>query len=544
MIRRLLLVFFAVFLFSACGRMGPEHASPGSEADSGVRNVILMIGDGMGPQQVGLLVMYAHHAPHSVYASKGGRTALERIIEAGTLGYARHEPADALVTDSGASSTQMASGQWARAERIGIDRNGRPVKTILEIAEEMGKSTGLVTDTGITHATPAGFAAHRTHRSKQDAIAVDLLEGKVDVMLGGGLEWWIPRHRDGKAAADEPPPYPGGIPGDELGIESKRKDDRNLLEEARAMGYALCLNRVELEGAAQDRILGLFGPTGLMNGIQETRTKEDPNRRIPTLREMTAKALDVLSRNPRGFFLMVEAGRIDWAGHDNDTGTLLHEMIKFDETIAHVHEWVRARRDTLLLVTADHETGGFGFSCIPNERPAPRTLPGAAFQGEVFQPQNRFGEYGILDRIYNQKLSYEDMMDRFDALPMERQTPKALAEMIDENTDFPISEAQAAAILGLGLKDSVSERKAERGVTPEGMDADRAFFPAGKEGRAARLARIVSKDQMTVWATGMHTSTPVPLIALGPAAVSSRYGKMMHTTEWGRQTIEILSQGK
>ena len=542
--RRLLLVLLAVFALSACEGMGPQNASPGSAAGSAIRNVIVMIGDGMGPQQVGLLVLYAHHAPHSVYASRGGRTALERIMEAGTIGYALHEPADALVTDSAASSTQMASGEWAGPEMIGIDRNGNPVKTILEIAEEMGKSTGLVTDTGITHATPAGFAAHQMHRSKQDAIAVDLLEAKVDVMLGGGLEWWIPGQRDGQAAADEPYPHAGGTRGGEPGIESKRKDDRNLLEEARAMGYEICLNRVELERATKERILGLFGPTGLMNGIEETSTREDPDRRIPTLREMTAKALDVLSRNPRGFFLMVEAGRIDWAGHDNDTGTLLHEMIKFDETIEHVYEWARARQDTLLLVTADHETGGFGFSYIPGERPPPRSLPGAAFRGEVFQPQNRFGEYGILDRIYNQKLSYADMMERFDALPADRQTPKALADIVDENTDFPITEAEAAAVLERGLNDSAFERKPAGGVTPEGTNADQVFFPAGKEGRADRLARVVSKHQMTVWATGMHTSTPVPLIALGPPAVSSRYGKMMHTTEWGRQTIEILSKGK
>lgn len=519
--RRLLLVFLAGLLFSACERTHPKGSSLDSAADYEIRNVIIMIGDGMGPQQVGLLVMYAHHAPHSVYRAKGGKTALERLMEAGTLGYARDEPADGLVTDSGASSTQMASGEWAGPEMIGIDQNGNPVKTILEIAEGMGKSTGLVTDTGITHATPAGFAAHQTHRSKQDAIALDLLRAKVDVMLGGGLEWWIP-----------------------AGVESKRKDDRDLLEEARAMGYELCLNRAELEGATQEKILGLFGPTGLMNGIQETRTKEDPNRQIPTLREMTAKALEVLSRNPKGFFLMVEAGRIDWAAHDNDTGALLHEMIKFDETIAHVYDWVRARQDTLLLVTADHETGGFGFSYVPNERPAPRTLPGAAFRGEVFQPRSRFGEYGILDRIYNQKLSYADMMDRFDALPKDRQTPKALAEMVDENTEFPISEAQAAAILGRGLKDSVSGRKVEGGEIRERLNPEEIFFPAGKDGRAVLLARIVSRDQMTVWATGMHTSTPVPLIVFGPAAVSSRYGKMMHTTDWGRQTIEILSKGK
>jgi len=522
-IARSLFLALAVVILSACDRMPAQDTSPDSAGDARIKNVIILIGDGMGPQQMGLLVTYARHAPRSVYRSSRGKTALERIMEEGTLGYSRIEPADALVTDSAASSTQMASGKWAGAQMIGIDQHGNVVKTILEIAQDMGKSTGLVTDTRITHATPAGFAAHQTHRSKEDKIAENLLEAGVDVMLAGGLKWWIPRDANNKDS--QPHQQLTDLTGGRIKINSRRRDNKNLLEEARAKGYDLCFNRTQLEKASADRVLGLFAHDELMNGIQETRTKGDPGRSIPTLKEMATKALEVLSRNPNGFFLMVEAGLIDWAGHDNDTGTLLHEMLKFDETVALVHAWAQDRQDVVVLVTADHETGGFGFSYSRFDLPAPRTLPGAAFRGESYQPSKNFGNYRILDAIYAQKLSYPEIMERFDALPEDRKTPKALAEIIGANTEFPISEAEAAKILG-GAKDETG------------------FYGTGKEFRRNLLARIVSKRQLTVWSTGSHTNTPVPLIAYGPPLVTSRYGKMMHTTEWGRETIELLTHGE
>jgi alkaline phosphatase len=521
-IDRVLAVLWVCVLLVACAKTTPQDAPPASAEDTTIRNVIVMIGDGMGFQQLGLLVMYAHHAPESIYRPTGGKTALERVMEAGTIGVARHEPANALVTDSAASSTQMASGEWAGAQMIGIDAEGNPVKTILEIAEEMGKSTGLVTDTGITHATPAGFSAHQTHRSKQDRIAVDLLEAEVDVMLAGGLEWWIPNEANDAASVTyrELVERTGGT----IEIRSRRQDSRNLLKEAEARGLALCFNKAQLDQVFGDRILGLFAANALMNGIQETRNKGNPDRSVPTLTELTAKALEVLSRNPNGFFLMVEAGLIDWAGHDNDTGTLLHEMIKFDETVALVHEWARGRRDTLVLITADHETGGFGFSYSRFDLPEARSLPGSAFRGETFQPRKNFGNYRILDAIYEQKLSYEDILERFDALPEAEQGPRALAKLVNANTRFPITEEEAARVLS-GEKDETG------------------FYGKGRTFRRNLLARIVSKRQLTAWATGSHTNSPVPLIALGPSRVSSRFGKMFHTTEWGRETIDILSRG-
>ena len=167
----LFLLFTGVLVFPQAGR-------------AGVRNVIIIVADGMGFQQVALLNAYAKYAPNSIYRARGRRTALEAMTEAGVAGFIYHEAADVLVTDSAASATQFSSGKWSGSEMLGVDRNGNPTVTILEKAEQLGKSTGLVSDTRVTHATPAAFAAHQPHRSMENEIAVDMLNNDVDVMLG------------------------------------------------------------------------------------------------------------------------------------------------------------------------------------------------------------------------------------------------------------------------------------------------------------------------------------------------------------------------
>ncbi len=142
-----------------------------------VKNLIFVIGDGMGPQQIGLLYLYAHHPPKSIYKTRRGATTLEEIMNRGEIGISLVEPTDSLVVDSAASATQLASGKMSRPEMIGSTSSGDVAKTILEVAQERGLATGLITNTRMTHATPAAFAAHITHRSLENEIAVELLRG-------------------------------------------------------------------------------------------------------------------------------------------------------------------------------------------------------------------------------------------------------------------------------------------------------------------------------------------------------------------------------
>ena len=158
-----------------------------------VKNVILMIGDGMGVQQVGLLEDYARRAPNSIYNSANNQTALSKFSKNGLMGLSMTSPHGGLVVDSACSATQLATGMPAGSEMIGLDNNGNIVKTILERAKAAGKATGLVSDTRITHATPASFAAHQPHRSLENDIAAQMIASEsVDVLFSGGARNFLP----------------------------------------------------------------------------------------------------------------------------------------------------------------------------------------------------------------------------------------------------------------------------------------------------------------------------------------------------------------
>ncbi len=510
-------------------------------ADSGkAKNVIMIIGDGMGPQQVGLLLSYAKQAPNTII--KDRVTAFDRMTTNGVMGLSMTNANNVLVTDSAASATQLATGKYAGSEMIGADKDGNAAESILERAKRMGKSTGLVSDTRITHATPAGFAAHQSHRSLENEIAVDMLENQVDVMLSGGLRYWIPKDANDKQseARQELEQLTEGS----VRIKSKRKDNRNLIKEAQQQDYDLAFNKAQLD-KADGKILGLFAYSALPDAIKESRTKNDPARTIPTLKEMSVKAIESLSGNENGFFLMIEAGQIDWAGHYNDTGTMLHEMLRLNETLDYVLDWAKGRDDTLVIVTADHETGGFGFSYSANDLPHGRDLPGAVFKEQQFKPAFNFGDVSKLDKLYQQKSSYADIFyGQFDSLAKDQQTPANLAKIVNAETEFDITEEQAARVLATEENHYFTEghKYLSSKVVPK-MGANGAFFVyQTDDNRQNLLAREVAEGQNVVWATGTHTSTPVLVFAQGPAKAAAPFSKVLHHTDVGQFAIEALSK--
>ena len=301
-----------------------------TESGPKVRNVIVVIGDGMGPQQLGLLFAYAKLAPNSAVADR--TSAVELMSRQASLALVQTNPYGALVVDSAASATQMATGEMAGSEMIGANFRGDPVPTVLEIAKQHGKATGLISDTRITHATPAAFAAHQPHRTKENEIAEDLLANRVDVMLSAGLRYFVPQGVNDPNSTThlEVAQMIGGA----YQPSSKRRDNRNLLVEARKE-YQLAFDRHAMAKVKQGRILGLFADSAMDDAISTRDVLNSQQRSEPTLAEMTGKALELLSQDPEGFFLMVEAGQIDWCGHNNDTGSLLHELLRLDAAGAH-----------------------------------------------------------------------------------------------------------------------------------------------------------------------------------------------------------------
>ena len=511
-------------------------ASYSTFAKTPVKNVILMIGDGMGPGQMGLLEEYARKAPHSIY--HGRDTAMKTIIDNGVLGMSLHSPADALVVDSACSASHLASGVDAPSEAVGIDVDGNHVESVLEIAKKLGKATGLVSDTRLTHATPAAFASHQPHRSLENKIAEDMLATGVDVMLSGGLRYWIPM-----SANDKGDVYQQLVTqtGGDIKIKSKRKDERNLLNEARDAGYSVVHTRDSLANAQGDHILGLFSYSGMQDGITYSNSKNSKQRTMPSLKEMTKKALDTLSKDPDGFFLMVEGGQIDWAGHNNDAGTMLHEMLKFDETIQYVYDWVKDRQDTLVVVTADHETGGFGFSYSRANTPKAVKRAGIAFKDRDYKPNFNFGNLAILDKLYNQKMSLGNMLSKFDKTD---KTPESLQKIVNANSEFKITLAQAKEILETEPNTYHDpDNKYLKAKTFPKVNDFKAFYVYGEEIRSDLIARAISEEQSIVWATGTHTDTPVAVIAYGPEKMTAPFSSLTHHTEVGKLLIKAVKSG-
>jgi len=525
-----------IWMLWGCSKNLKHMGEPEPEV---VKNVIMIIGDGMGPQQVGLLQAYAKQSAHSVL--KNRQTAFERMLQdEGILGLSSTHAANVLVPDSAASGSQLASGKPSGSEMIGSDPNGNPTTSILEIAMSMNKSTGLVSDTRITHATPAAFAAHQTHRSLENEIAIDMLNLGPDVMFSGGLRHWIPAEANDKES--EVFLELNKMTGGSLKIKSKRTDSRHLIIEAQQKGYSLAFTKSQMM-QSKGKTLGLFAYSALPDGILETKTKNDPHRSIPTLKEMSEKALQLLSQNKNGFFLMIEAGQIDWAAHNNDTGTMLHEMLRINETLNYVLDWAKNRNDTLIVVTADHETGGFGFTYSGTNLPEPKNLPGQLFKGKDYKPNFNFGSPEILNGIYRQKRSYYDIFNSlFDKLSPNEQTPHNLMEIVNQNTEFHITVDQASRIL----------EKEDNPLYVEGhkylwskevpkLDCHDSFFVYQMgDNRQNLLAIQVEEKQMVTWSTGTHTATPVLVFAKGPPKVRATYGQIMHHTQLAQKTINAL----
>jgi len=271
-----------------------------------VKNIILMIGDGMGPSQV-----YA-----GLIANKGSLN-LENFPYAG---FVKTHSADELITDSAAGGTAMATGEKTNNGMVSVDPTNRPLKTILEIAEKNGKSTGLVATSTITHATPASFIAHVYSRNDYERIASEFLKTDVDVFIGGGRDHF-----------------------------TKRFDQQDLTLELVENGYTVIDSLSELKASSSDKIAGLIyadSPPSILDGRGEM------------LSIATAKAIEVLSRNNEGFFLMVEGSQIDWGNHQNNIDYQTTEMLDFDKVIGEVLTFASENGETLVIVTADHETGG------------------------------------------------------------------------------------------------------------------------------------------------------------------------------------------
>lgn len=312
-----LLSLFSVFslaLLVGCGSDSEKQVQLSADVAPGTtQNVILMIGDGMGLTQISA-AMHEREEP----------LELERFI---TLGMIKTGSATEEVTDSAAGATAFSAGIKTRNGAIGVDKNGRSHETILELLGNQGYATGVVATSVITHATPASFYAHEDSRQNYYQIAADMKKAPLDLFIGGGR-----KHFENRTNPDN-----GEI------------DDRNLIEEMTKSGFSFVDSLSELR-----KVKGKVGYF-LADGHAEPVLK---GRGDILARSVPESIRHLRSRTERGFFLMVEGSQIDWGGHENNHEYVVSELFDFDKAVGKALDFAIADGNTLLIVTADHETGG------------------------------------------------------------------------------------------------------------------------------------------------------------------------------------------
>ena len=396
-------------------------------------SVILVIGDGMGVTHLSLPVYF------NIASGRSDTTNFEKIMNQGQTGLCLTNMMGDLVTGSGAAGTALAAGKKTRDQFIGLDNEGNPLETVLEQAQKQGKATGLITDTKITHATPAAFYAKVTDRNMEADIAAQLVQnGAIDVLMGGGARYFIPE----STRTGAHPLLSGMRTGSH--VLSKRTDKRDLVREMAGKGYGVSVCGADLDSVAANsaKLLGLYAG----DGMNATIDRDDEETGEPSIPEMTRVALNKLSRTGRGYFLMVECGRIDWESHRNDAGAVLKEMMEMDVVLGEcLAAYARDPGRTLLIFTADHETGNFGICYSYNDPPPPDTLP----NGHVWKSKINFMPFSMFRKYGEQKKSFAAMIEA-------SETPAALVEQVRENTAFTLSLKDARAVMR--AKRSVRDR--------------------------------------------------------------------------------------
>ncbi|HUU53680.1 MAG TPA: alkaline phosphatase [Armatimonadota bacterium] len=294
-----MLALLAVTAVLALAPCSADSAQP--VADS----AILFIGDGTGPMQI-----------HLSREEPGQPLEMEKLPVAGIV---TTNSVGGRVTDSAAAATALATGRKTENGMVGVAPDGQRLQSILERAQSMYKSAGIITTDSLHGATPASFAAHVDDRGKRSEIAAHMAASGADVMMGFWKEEFLPKSAGGE-----------------------REDNRDLIAEMRAKGYEVVYNRDQLLNAKSDKLLGLFDDDGTE----------------PSLAEMVTAAVDRLSRDPDGFFLVVEQARIDWECHDHHLPKAISYVRSLDKAVVAAVAAAEKRGRTLVVVTADHETGG------------------------------------------------------------------------------------------------------------------------------------------------------------------------------------------
>lgn len=292
---------------------------------SPIKNVIILIPDGMANDATALARWY-----------KGSALALDSMAS----GMVRTHSADAPIADSAPAGTAFATGYKSHTGYVGVlpdkatmpGQNPiapgdakKPVASVLEAAQLAGKATGIIATSEIMHATPADFSAHYPDRKNYDALSKQQVYNGMDVVLGGGSSFLEP---------------------------SGRKDGENLISSIKALGYDYVTTPAAMKASTSGKLWGMFAPASMAYDMDRDPAKQ------PSLAEMTAKAIEVLSKDEDGFFLMVEGSKVDWAAHANDPIGIISDVLAFDNAVKTAVDFAKKDTQTVVVAVTDHQNGG------------------------------------------------------------------------------------------------------------------------------------------------------------------------------------------
>lgn len=454
--QRLSVLFIALVLTSCASTPSAmQH-----EADQ-PQNVIFFISDGCGPASFGLAREYQR--------SMDGipNLQLDPYEQGSTITFAE----GSRVTDSAASATAYACAIKTLNGRIAMTADRQSVETILEKAEKAGYNTGVISTARITHATPAAFSSHVESRNMEAEIAEQQMAKGMEIVMGGGTQFYTPTEQGGA-----------------------RTDGRNLIVEAQDLGYHRVDDRSQLLNADALPLIGLFTRSHMAYEIDRDRDAE------PSLAEMTTKALELLSADGKPFFIMIEAGRIDHAGHGNDPAAHLWDVMAYDAAWKVAVDFAALDGETLVLGTSDHETGGLTLGA---------EYGGNGGSGYAYDPTKLAAVSSSIEAFGNRaRAAYAD--GSFDADWVRQHLESSF------NVDMSAHADRFNGILAVA-------------------DTNAALAVSGMQ----RLLVDVTSDSARVgWSTGGHTAVNVPIFGYGPGA--EHFKGTLDNTEIGARLQEVL----
>jgi len=421
--------------------------------------IFIFLVDGGGITHMEITRMFNRHVHNE------GLVIADKIMKEGSVGLLATHAADSLVTDSSAAATALASGCKAKNGAVGVCEDGTIPKTVMEVAKEKGMRIGLVTNSTIYDATPAAFAGHVPDRKLYSPIIDQYLELEPDLLLGGGRDLFLPRSQPG----------------------SRRKDETDMIAAFRKRGYTYVPDKQGLSQAKGGKLLGLLSLRDMSFEIDRDKNLE------PSVYDMTQAAIRILQEgNRRGFVVLIENENIDSAGHLTDVAALIHDYREFDRAVGLAYEFYKKQpKETLLLVTSDHESGGLAFSGKPS--------------------------FDQLKKIHSIRISFSKAIQILGANP----SSEAVDQLVAENFK--------GFVLKPELKEALIKRKP---IGPAFMGNP----------TATALGAMVASQTQAYWISTYHTNQPVFVAALGVGA--EKFRGYQDNTDFAKHLFALLGRKK